>query len=65
MLSRVGLTDKIGAYRTSFPAASSNASRSRERWWSRIMLFDEPTSALDPEMIRGCLTSCATLPRAV
>ena len=57
MLSRVGLTDKIGAY----PSQLSGGQQQRVAiaralvMEPKIMLFDEPTSALDPEMIREVL----------
>jgi putative glutamine transport system ATP-binding protein len=57
MLSRVGLSDKIGAY----PSQLSGGQQQRVAiaralvMEPKIMLFDEPTSALDPEMIREVL----------
>jgi ABC-type polar amino acid transport system ATPase subunit len=57
MLSRVGLTDKIGTY----PNQLSGGQQQRVAiaralvMEPKIMLFDEPTSALDPEMIREVL----------
>jgi putative glutamine transport system ATP-binding protein len=57
MLSRVGLTDKVGAY----PSQLSGGQQQRVAiaralvMEPKIMLFDEPTSALDPEMIREVL----------
>jgi ABC-type polar amino acid transport system ATPase subunit len=57
MLSRVGLSDKTGAY----PSQLSGGQQQRVAiaralvMEPKIMLFDEPTSALDPEMIREVL----------
>jgi polar amino acid transport system ATP-binding protein len=64
-LTRVGLSDKAGA----FPAQLSGGQQQRAaiaRSLSmdpKLMLFDEPTSALDPEMIREVLEVMRTLAR--
>ncbi|MET3574990.1 amino acid ABC transporter ATP-binding protein [Bhargavaea ullalensis] len=57
LLSRVGLSDKAGAY----PSSLSGGQKQRVAiaralaMEPRLMLFDEPTSALDPEMVKEVL----------
>jgi len=66
MLSRVGLSNKIGSY----PSELSGGQQQRVAiaralaMEPKIMLFDEPTSALDPEMIREVLDVMRALARS-
>ena len=66
LLSRVGLSDRAGAY----PAQLSGGQKQRVAivralcMEPDVMLFDEPTSALDPEMVGEVLDVMKELARA-
>ncbi|MGV3464215.1 MAG: amino acid ABC transporter ATP-binding protein [Heyndrickxia sp.] len=57
LLSRVGLTEKAGAYPNNLSGGQKQrvAIARALAMEPKLMLFDEPTSALDPEMVKEVL----------